>query len=137
MSEVIGTVIDNKNNTLLIEVKRDACETCTEHSHCRLIEKNESTIISVDMEMAQNATLGDRVVIETGASKIIGLSLLLYAFPVFSVLIFTIAGNYMFKAENAGLITGMIGGIIAFLIIYIIDRKIGKKLKHKITRVIK
>lgn len=137
MSEVTGTVVKSEQNSLLIEIKRDACSSCAHHSHCRIIEKNESYFVTVEREFSNNAQVGDTVVLETGASRIIGLSLLLYIFPVFSVLAFTIIGINMTGDETKGMIAGMAGGLLAFLIIYIIDRKIGRKLKHKITRVIK
>lgn len=137
MSEVNGTVVKSNENSLLIEIKRDACSTCAQHSHCRIVEKNESYFVSVDKAFSNNAQVGDEVLLETGVSRIIGLSLLLYIFPVFSVLGFTILGIHLTGDETKGMIAGMAGGLIAFLIIYIIDRKIGKKLKHKITRVLK
>ncbi len=137
MTEVQGKVKEIKGNNIIVEINRDACENCSKHAHCTIIEKNSNMKISINKNNSVNVKIEDMVIIETGVNRIISLSILLYAFPVLMVLLFAVSANQITKSENIIVIVSLIGGLIAFAVIYIIDKVIGKKFKHKITRVIK
>lgn len=136
MAEVLGTVIQVKDDKVVVEVKLEQCETCSSHAECAIVKREPCKKIIID-HCTEELKIGDRVEIGTSDSRVAFISFFLYIFPV----IFLVSGALIaFKLTNSDVISGFSGIIsaaAAFAVIFIVDRKYGKHFKHKITRVIK
>lgn len=111
----IGRVIENKNNISLVEVGGAYCESCASNEKC-VFHKERNKL--VEAENLLDAKPGDLVILEVTPKKYIFSTFLIYLFPIISMFLGAIIGEYLFKifyfrGENISSI------IFAFLFLFI------------------
>ncbi|GAB6100310.1 hypothetical protein JCM16358_21890 [Halanaerocella petrolearia] len=137
--EEIGKVIETKGEMAVVEIQRhSACHNCDkecglageEHEH-----EVDDLIVEVDNQIG--AQPGQRVQFEMTGRSIVSAALLVYLFPLVSIVVGYFLGDYFMAqiAENSGAI-----GAIGFLILSIIIIRIVSNetnIKPRITDIIK
>jgi len=127
-----GRVVDVKDKIAIVSISRsERCNGCTA---CRIFSDGKDEIIRLEAKNLINAGVGDKVIIEVGAKRVVTSSLLVFILPIVSLFLGYIIGvnllpsyfgNYISK-EGCGIATGFLFLFLTFLILLIIDRVISK-----------
>ncbi|MBN2546123.1 MAG: SoxR reducing system RseC family protein [Spirochaetes bacterium] len=124
---IIEKIID-KNNVLVKVLTKGECSSCSSKEGCRItlfMDKNNL----IEAKYNEELKIGDKVyIIINGVNRVIS-SLLVFAFPIISLIIFYIIGNLLFDKEILAILSSLTGLIIAFLIVYIL-LKYNKKFQN-------
>ncbi len=136
MAEVIGQVVKKEGDKLFVNISLEACNKCSNAGHCRLFDKNNSQIITIEKN-EYNLEIGDYVEIGSSEKRVLVLSFFLYMFPVIMFLFASLVSYKYTDNDITNAIVGLGGALFSFVIIKIVDKKLGKNFKHNITRVIK
>ncbi|NLD38002.1 MAG: SoxR reducing system RseC family protein [Desulfatiglans sp.] len=120
-----GLVERIKRGSALIKVvKSSACNHCTSKDSCSVPEKN----MVIEVKNSLNAEVGDLVEVSVPEGTFIALSLMIYIFPVASLMAGAFMGNYLSTLLHTdpsltAIITGAIFLFISFIILKLIDRR--------------
>lgn len=128
-STQIGVVkkFDNGVATVLMDVQ-GGCSSCGMHGVCGTNSNCTEHVIKTDIELE----VGDKVIIYIDPSKRIYSALLLFIFPIVSLVIFYYIAS-SFVNETYSIIWGFVGLVVAFMINRVIDRVWGKNITYIIA----
>ncbi|PIP13184.1 MAG: hypothetical protein COX48_04990 [bacterium (Candidatus Stahlbacteria) CG23_combo_of_CG06-09_8_20_14_all_34_7] len=135
MIKSTGIIIDKKSDSLKVQLEGEACATCGSNNECPFAHIGIVHIIEVPL--FENAEKGDRVELEIEEKKIFFLSVLFYLLPSILIIVFALAGSFIFKSDFITAVLALFGVLFSLLIIYIIDKKKKNSFKHKIKRLLK
>ena len=82
------------------------------------------------------AAKGDTVVLNMSSSKVLNAAFLAYIVPVILLVSGCIAGSYIFKSENAGILSGFALMAVSFAVIHMLDKRLKSRYSPTITRVL-
>ena len=127
-----GKVVDVKEKTAIVSISRsDRCDGCTA---CKIFSDGKDEILQLQAKNTINAEVGDKVIVEVSAKRVITSSMLVFIFPVIALFIGYLIGynlldthlsNFLSK-EGSGVATAFLFLFLTFLILLIIDRTISK-----------
>jgi sigma-E factor negative regulatory protein RseC len=121
----IGRVIENRNKISLVEVGGAYCESCASKEKC-FFHRERNKI--VEAENILDAKPGDLVILDISPKKYIFSTSIIYLFPIFSLFIGAIIGEYFlkvfyFKGENiSNIIFAFLFLVISILIIKFLNK---------------
>ena len=120
--EIVGTVIDTKNNQATVSVRRvSACgENC---ANCKCACE-ATTAVSV-VENSVGAAVGDIVKIRSDSSAVLRAALILYIVPVLVAIISAVIGS-SFSAV-CGIVLCVAMFFVSFFVIKLFEKKITPK----------
>ena len=107
--------------TVVMDVQ-GGCAGCKMHGVCGSDKQNAEHTINTDIELVA----GDKVILYIDPSKRIFSALMLFIFPIVSLVIFYYIAS-LFLAEGFSILFGFVGLIVAFIINKVIDKVWGKK----------
>ena len=82
------------------------------------------------------AVKGDTVLLNMSSGKVLNAAFLAYIVPVILLVLGCIAGDYIFKSENAGILSGFALMAISFIAIHMLDKKLKSRYSPTITGVV-
>jgi len=134
-SGIIEKILD-KNNALVKVLTKGECSSCASKEGCGIsliADKNNL----IEVKYNEEIKVGDKVYIMIDSGNRIISSLLLFVFPIISLIIFYLIGNYLFKKEVLSILSSFIGLIISFLALYILTKynKKFQNFKPSITKI--
>ncbi|MGE3062761.1 MAG: SoxR reducing system RseC family protein [bacterium] len=134
MIKTTGIIIEKKNELFKIKIDEASCSSCGNHNECSLAKIPNSRIIEVPL--IEGVNVGDKVELDIEQGKVLFLSVLFYLVPSILILLFSLAGYFIFKSEFWAAILGLAGVACGFIVIFIIEKKKKNSFKHKIKRVL-
>lgn len=134
MIEESGTVVENREKTVLIKARRgSSCESCASKKACHGADD-----ILIEAENPVGAKAGDRVIFTAGAGSILKAGVLLYLVPIFffitGVILGQTASERIWTGANPDLISGALGFsflAIAFAVLKVYSKIIEKKRSYR------
>ncbi|MBS3808878.1 MAG: SoxR reducing system RseC family protein [Desulfobacterales bacterium] len=135
MARQLGVVTEVKENSAMVKTNRaPACQGCCQQGACHIMGGGRE--MEVEALNLIHAKTGDTVTLEYGSGRRLGLSLLIYIFPVFALVIGAVIGNYLAPALGAdpsmlaaGI--GFIGLLIALGFLLALEKKAKQSDKYK------
>lgn len=123
----------NKTTTVLSVIRQTACgDSCASCSaKCSL---KDSRVVA---QTVDGIEVGDTVVFEMAASKVLFAAFLVYITPIFMLLAGYFIGMSLGADEGVSAIGGILLMIVWFVIVHFIDKKLNKYYKHTIVQKIK
>ena len=82
------------------------------------------------------AVTGDTVVLNMSSSKVLNAAFLVYIVPVILLVLGCIAGGYIFKSENVGILSGFVLMAVSFVVIHMLDKRLKSRYSPAITGVL-
>ncbi|MCF8110816.1 MAG: SoxR reducing system RseC family protein [Desulfobacteraceae bacterium] len=137
MARQIGVVTEVKENSAMVKTQHaPACQGCSQQGACHLMGGGKE--IEVEALNPVHAKAGDTVTLEYGSGRRLGLSLLIYIFPVFALVIGAVLGNYSAPALGAdpsmlAAVIGFIGLLLALGLLLAMEKKAKQSDKYKPT----
>ncbi|OCL26343.1 hypothetical protein U472_10065 [Orenia metallireducens] len=133
--EEIGEVVVNNGKSAIVRIERySACSKCKKK--CELAEDHESGEMLVEVDNPVGAVEGQQISLKMEGKNLVFSALLIYLFPLFSMILGYFTGTYLMPLENE--FSGIIGALsclgIAFLIIKLVSTRTA--IQPKITRVV-
>ena len=129
----------NKKSAFIKIIKSSACNHCTEKDSCTVSDRD--MVIQVDNRL--DAKKGDMVEVSVPEGTFIKLSLMVYMFPVISLMVGAFLGNFLSTAlktnpSATAAITGALFLAVSFLILKKLDKKkrAGDRFYPRMTRIV-
>ena len=135
-----GIVEEIRKNTAVIKIERSSsCKHCADKDSCSIADRN----MLIEVKNSLNANEGDRVEVSVPEGTFVKLSLMVYIFPVVSLMIGAILGNFLAKLLNTepsatAAIAAAVFLAASFLFLKVFDKKknAGEKYSPRMTRII-
>lgn len=117
---IIEKIVD-KNNVLVRVLTKGECSSCASKEGCGIsLIADKSNLI--EAKYNEEIKIGDKVYIILNSRNRIISSLLLFVFPIISLIIFYLIGNYLFKNEILSILSSLAGLVLAFFILYFLTK---------------
>lgn len=128
--EDIATVKATDNNCIYVELENhDSCNSCAISGMCNANKKDKRIKIPTE----DKYLIGDKIKIRIEPKLRILSSLILFLFPILSMIIFYLIGSLLLSLnEDLSIIVSLVGLLLSGIIIYLIDKKLAAKLNFKI-----
>ncbi|MCF8111751.1 MAG: SoxR reducing system RseC family protein [Desulfobacteraceae bacterium] len=127
MARQVGVVTEVKENSAMVKTNRaPACHGCSQQNTCQIMGGGRE--MEIEVLNPVHAKAGDTVTLEYGSGRRLGLSLLIYIFPIFALVIGAVLGNYSAPALGAdpsmlAALIGFIGLILALGVLLAMEKK--------------
>lgn len=121
----------NEKNTIISVIRQSACgDSCASCSaKCSL---KDSTVTA---ETVDGLEVGDMVIFEMAASKVLFAAFLVYITPLFMLIGGYLASTLVLETqEGMSVLVGIVSMIVWFVVVHFIDKKLNKYYKHKIVQ---
>ena len=105
----------------------DSCASC---GMC----PGKETIIEVRNDCG--AAKGDTVLLNMSSGKVLNAAFLAYIVPVILLVLGCVAGDYIFKNENMGILSGFALMIVSFIAIHLFDKKLKSRYSPTIAGIV-
>lgn len=97
----IGEVIDCTANKAIIKIQRhSACNECKKD--CNMAESHETDELVVEVDNKVGATVGQKVELEMEGMNLVSAALLVYLFPLVSIVVGYFLGDWIMGAGISG-----------------------------------
>ena len=135
-----GIVEEIRRNTAVIKIEKSAsCKHCADKDSCSVADRN----MFIQVKNILNAKEGDRVEVSVPEGTFVKLSLMVYIFPVVSLMIGAILGNFLSNilitdpSATAAITAGLFLAA-SFLGLKVLDKKknTGEKYSPRMTRIV-
>ena len=130
-----GTVTKIVNSTAWVKIiKTASCKGCSAKVFCSSSEnKNQMEVEAIN---SAGAKIGDKVTIGLETSSYLKISLLLYLFPILSMILGAIIGekiasDYLFNKSALSAILSFLFFLLSLLIVKLAANKIAKKKEYR------
>ncbi len=135
-----GIVEEIRRNTAVIKVEKSStCNHCADKDSCSVADRN----MVIEVKNILNAKEGDRVEVSVPEGTFVKLSLMVYIFPIVSLMIGAFLGNYLSMQLNTdpsatAAISAAIFLAASFLLLKVFDKKkdTGEKYSPRMTRIV-
>ena len=137
MAREVGVVTKIKEDSAMVKTQRaTACEGCSEKSTCHSM--GGSREMEIEALNPVQAKIGDSVTLEYATGRMLQLSLLLYIFPIFALLVGAIIGDSAAPALGAdpSILAAVFGFAALFLslgVLLALEKKARHSDKYKPT----
>jgi positive regulator of sigma E activity len=130
IQEDLATVKETGNGFVLVEMIRSgSCESCGLSGLCH----GQDRSITHKIQTKSHFEIGDQVRVELAPSVRIKSSLLVFIFPILSLLLFFILARYALQlSEPISILISFAGLILSGVIIYLIDKKMADAINFTI-----
>ena len=126
VEECIGTMAKVKIT------RSSACgESCAACGMC----PGKETVIEARNECG--AAKGDTVVLNMSSGKVLNAAFLAYIVPVILLVLGCIAGDYIFKSENMGILSGFALMAVSFIAMHMLDKRLKSRYSPTIAGIAK
>lgn len=127
----IGEIVADKEKKVIVKVVRNsACSKCDKD--CSLAGESDQDEIKIELDKNSfNLKKGQKVLIEMGGTRVVLSALIVYLFPLISMIIGYFASFYIlgFFNINVGEAAGVIGSGIFLLLSFYFIKKINNKIQ--------
>jgi len=132
MDNETGLVKEVHDDQVLVEVKRKgSCKNCSVNMLC-MANANKATFL-ID-KPSYELSCGDEVLLEISPADRIFSSLIIFIFPILTMILFYFVVRYLFGlSENIAIFSSILGLLFSGICIKIIDKKTADKISIKIT----
>ena len=111
--------------------RSSACgESCAACGMC----PGKETVIEAKNDCG--AVKGDTVLLNMSSGKVLNAAFLVYIVPVVLLVAGCIAGDYIFKSENMGILSGFALMIVSFIAMHMLDKKLKSRYSPTISGVV-
>lgn len=137
MARQLGVVTEVKEYSAMVKTRHaPACQGCSQQGACHIMSGRKE--METEALNPIHAKAGDTVTLEYSSGRRLGLSLLIYIFPVLALAIGAVLGNYLAPRLGAdpsmlAAIIGFIGLILALGLLLAIEKKAKRSDKYKPT----
>ena len=83
------------------------------------------------------AAKGDTVVLNMSSGKVLNAAFLAYIVPVILLVLGCIAGDYIFKSENMGILSGFALMAVSFIAMHMLDKRLKSRYSPTIAGIAK
>jgi sigma-E factor negative regulatory protein RseC len=135
-----GIVEEISRNTAVIKIqKSSSCKHCADKDSCSVANRN----MLIEVENRLNAKEGDRVEVSVPEGTFVKLSLMVYIFPVVSLMLGAFLGNFLSIQFNTdpsatAAVTAALFLAASFLVLKAFEKKksTGEKYSPRMTRIL-
>ena len=82
------------------------------------------------------AAKGDTVLLNMSSGRVLNAAFLVYIVPVILLVIGCIIGDYIFKSENMGILSGFALMTVSFIAMHMLDRKLKSRYSPSISGIV-
>ena len=83
------------------------------------------------------AAKGDTVLLNMSSGKVLNAAFLAYIVPVILLVLGCVTGDYIFKSENMGILSGFALMIVSFIAMHMLDKKLKTRYSPVISGIVK
>ena len=83
------------------------------------------------------AAKGDTVLLNMSSGKVLNAAFLAYIVPVILLVLGCVIGDYIFKSENMGILSGFALMIVSFIAMHILDKRLKSRYSPTIAGVVR
>lgn len=136
-----GIIVENRPESLLVRIERhSACGDCDRQCGLALEAEKEDTVVEVNKNGNQDFTYreGQQIILEMKESNLIFSALLIYVFPLLTMIAGFFLLENIFGTEFMGIVGSLAGFGLGFLIVRFINQQVkgSRKFEPKIKDVI-
>ena len=135
-----GIVEEIRKNTAVIKIMRSSsCKHCADKDSCSVADRN----MIIEVKNSLNAKEGDRVEVSVPEGTFVKLSLMVYIFPVISLMAGAVLGNFLSTILDTdpsatAAIAAALFLAVSFLFLKVLENKkgTGEKYSPRMTRIV-
>lgn len=118
-------------DTVTVEMmKTGACDSCAMSGVCVGHDKTVQHTIKTDRQLA----VGDRVRVSVSPGMRIFSSVVIFLFPILSMILFYLVSRYVVhSSENIAILLSFVGLLLSGLVVYGIDKKFANRIRIDIV----